>query len=84
MSLLDRIDRFRRVWNMLVPQFACPNDAQIYRWAGRFDDDALEHGLQRVRAKVTKGGITSQDGAARYLTGVLLNEQRVKTVSCAD
>ncbi len=61
---------------MLIPQFSCPNDAQIYRWAGRFDDTALEHGLQRVRAKIFKGGIASQDAAARYLTGVMLNEEK--------
>jgi len=76
MSLLEHIDKIRRLWNMLVPQFACPDDAQVYRWAGRFDDTALEHGLQRVRAKVSKGEITSRDAASRYLTGVLLNEER--------
>lgn len=76
MSVLERIDRFRRCWNMIVPQFPCPRDSQIYRWAGRFDDTALEHALQRVRAKVSKGGIMSADAAARYMTGVLLNEER--------
>jgi hypothetical protein len=68
---------------MLVPQFACPDDAQVYRWAGRFDDTVIEHGLQRVRAKITKGEIVSQDAASRYLTGVMLNEERRVKVSHA-
>ncbi len=80
MTIFERIDRFQRVWDLLIPQFSRPDDAQVYRWAGRFDDEALDHGLQRVRSKIVKGAIVSQDAAARYLTGVLLNEERLKIV----
>lgn len=78
MTIFERIDRFRRVWELAVPQFACPDEAQIFRWAGRFDDDALDYGLRRVGAKVVKGAISSPDAAARYLTGVLLNEENAR------
>lgn len=65
MSVLGRIDRIRRLWSILVPQFACPDDAQVYRWAGRFDDAIIEHGLQRVRAKIAKGGLFAVDIVAK-------------------
>jgi hypothetical protein len=45
MTTLERIDQFRRLWSVIIPQQECPKDDQIWRWVSRFDDPVLEHGF---------------------------------------
>jgi hypothetical protein len=76
MKSLERIDEFKRLWTALIPTLACPSDAQILRWASRFSDFALEYAVNRLAAKVRRNQIVAEDEAGRYVTGVLLNEER--------
>jgi hypothetical protein len=76
MTTLERIDQFRRLWSVIIPQQRCPEDAQIWRWVSRFDDSVLEHGLGRLRTKILKGEVTTLDSAGRYLTAVLTHESQ--------
>jgi hypothetical protein len=76
MNTLTRIDEFRRLWGIIIEKIACPTDSQILRWQRRFDDAAMEHALNRLAAKVRRGEIISAESAGKYVTAVLLAEEK--------
>jgi hypothetical protein len=91
MNTIGRIDAFRRLWNVFFPKsgfgvtkassaevtlIPCPDDVQISLWLLMAEDDVIEHGLRRLRAKVRYGEITSPESAGRYLTAVLKAESQ--------
>ena len=75
MDTLERIDRFRRLWGIIV-QVGVPTDAQFYRWT-RFSDSVFEHALKRTAAKARTGEVRTLDAAERYATGVMLKEEAI-------
>jgi hypothetical protein len=74
MTMLERVENFKRLWVMAVPRFPVPADAQIFRWVSRFPDSLIEYGLGRLGTK-SHVQVFTDDSAQRYLTGVLINEQ---------
>jgi hypothetical protein len=52
----------------------CPDDSQVFIWVTMADDDVIEHGLKRLRAKILQAEIVTAESAGRYLTAVLRAE----------
>jgi|SRR6267143_2385355 len=75
MKTIEQIDEFKRLWTLFLPTIFAPKDAQILLFLEKFMENDLEHGLRRLRSKYAQGGIADSDAAARYLMGVLLNEE---------
>ena len=76
MTTIERVDAFKRLWNMIIVKFSCPPDSQAWLWVSQHDDAELEHALNRLRSKVRHG--TLQGDPARYVTSVLNAERRAK------
>jgi hypothetical protein len=77
MKALERIDAFKRLWSIAIPRLKPPSDEQILRWCVRFSDEVLEYALGRLQAKVRRGEISAEDNAGRYMSAVMLAEEKV-------
>jgi len=77
MMLLDRVDRLQRLWSLMLPGCAAPDEYQLARWISQFSEIELEYAIGRSQRKFARTGMP-EDAAEvfRYCTGVLVNERR--------
>src|SRR5277367_1842431 len=79
MSILQRADDFKRLWNLLLPSVPMPDDQSIVRWIDTFTDPEIEYALTRTRRKFLFLPATAPVMIHKYVTGVLVNQRRENT-----
>ncbi|SDG01018.1 hypothetical protein [Terriglobus roseus] len=78
MTLIQRSNDAKALWNAVVSDRPPPDDRQFIVWARRFTDSQIEHAFLKVGRKFA-GHPTEPATIHRYVTGLLLNLERETT-----
>jgi len=76
MTLLQRIESIRQLWELIVPHVPKPSASWISRWCA-YPDEAVERGIIRAAKKFAADRATTTpdpDLVYQYVCGVARNE----------
>jgi hypothetical protein len=76
MTILQRVDDFKRLWQLMLPSVSMPDDQNIVRWLDTFADPEIEYALNRTRRKFMFLPATEPVAIYKYVTGVLVNQRK--------
>lgn len=75
MTLVQRSNDARTLWNAVVSDIPAPSDRQFILWASRFSDGLIERALMKAGRKFA-GQKMDPAVVHKYVTGLLLNLER--------
>jgi hypothetical protein len=71
MTMLERISQTKQLLSMALPNVPV-EDASIFGWVERYQDDELAYAFRRAGTKLRCGSLRIEE-AAKYISGVLKN-----------
>jgi hypothetical protein len=74
MILLTRIEQFRTLWAMMLPNIPPPEPAWIGRWCVN-PDEIIEHAIVRASRKF-RSAVPDSEAVWRYVSGVIKSEAK--------
>lgn len=80
MTILERIETYRKVWRIVLPHLAEPSPEDVARWAV-YPIDAVEAAILRTGRRFARSKISIQfdpQQAYRYVTATARNNYRTK------
>lgn len=80
MTLIQRSNDARTLWNAIVSDTPAPDDRQFIVWTRRFSDSQIEEAFFKVGRKFAGQKIESVI-VHKYATGLLLNLQRAQAAT---
>jgi hypothetical protein len=78
MSILDRIEKVRKVWGLLIAHIPAPSDVWLAKWCAGFDDDVIERALYATGKKFRNVVDAAPESAHRYATASMRHKAEEK------
>jgi hypothetical protein len=80
-TIIDQVDTQKRLWLILLPFVAAPDEHQLSVWSRQFTIPEFEYAFTRAAKKFGphRGVCPPAETVHRYITGILLNERQKNT-----
>lgn len=83
MSILQRVNDFKRLWKLLLPAVAMSDDQKIVRWLDTFADPEIEYAWTRTCKTFMFLPQAETIVIYKYVTGVMVNQRKTNAAGGA-